>query len=171
MTKNTAVEPYRLSEDFWNLPIKTLHGTDTTLAEQRGKTLLIVNVASRCGLSPQYGVLEQLQEQYGPDRFSVLGFPSNQFLQELGSEEAISEYCSATWGVTFPMFEKVRLNGGKAHPIYQELKQATDESGKAGRVQWNFEKFLVTTDGKVHRFRPSVQPDDPEIVTLIQRDR
>lgn len=98
----------------------------------------------------------------------MLGFPSNQFLQELGSEDAIKEYCSTTWGVTFPMFERVKVNGRSRHPLYAELTRTPDASGKAGRVTWNFEKFLLTPDGQVHRFRPKVEPDAPEIINLIE---
>lgn len=151
-----------------DIPLTTIDGTTTSLSEYRDKVLLIVNVASRCGLSPQYEKLEELQKTYGDRGFTVLGFPSNQFLQELSTEDAIKEYCSTTWGVTFPMFEKVRLNGKKAHPLYQELTKAPDAEGKAGKVQWNFEKFVVTPDGGVHRFRPKTEPDAPEIVSLIE---
>jgi glutathione peroxidase len=153
-----------------SIPIATIDGETTTLADPKyaAKTLLIVNVASRCGLAPQYEKLEELQKTYGDRGFTVLGFPSNQFLQELSTEDAIKEYCSMTWGVTFPMFEKVKLNGKKAHPLYAELTKTKDSNGKAGRVIWNFEKFLITPDGTVHRFRPTVQPDDPQIVALIE---
>jgi len=150
------------------IPLTTIDGEPTSLANYEGKVLLIVNVASRCGLSPQYKKLEQLQKSYADRGFTVLGFPSNQFLQELGSEDAIKEYCSTTWGVTFPMFEKVKLNGKKAHPLYQELTKTEDAAGKAGKVKWNFEKFVVTPAGAVTRFRPDVEPDDPKIVSLIE---
>ncbi|WP_368498342.1 glutathione peroxidase [Herbiconiux sp. A18JL235] len=150
-----------------DIPLTTIDGGTATLAEY-APVKLIVNVASRCGLAPQYEKLEELQKRYGDRGFTVLGFPSNQFLQELGDTEKIKEYCSMTWGVTFPMFDKVKLNGRSAHPLYQELKKTPDASGKAGRVTWNFEKFLVTADGAVHRFRPTVQPDDPEIIALIE---
>src|SRR6478735_9025643 len=119
------------------IPLTTLHGDSTTFGEYADKVKLVVNVASRCGLAPQYEKLEELQKSYGDRGFTVLGFPSNQFLQELGTEDAIKEYCSMTWGVTFPMFEKVRLNGKKAHPLYQELTQTPDSDGKAGKVKWN----------------------------------
>jgi glutathione peroxidase len=151
-----------------DIALTTIDGTATSLAQYRDKVLLIVNVASRCGLAPQYEKLEALQQRYGDRGFTVLGFPSNQFLQELSSEDAIKEYCSLTWGVSFPMFEKVKLNGRNAHPLYQQLTKAEDGNGKAGKVQWNFEKFLVLPDGSVHRFRPTVQPDDPAIVSLIE---
>lgn len=145
-----------------------LDGRKTSFNEFAGKVVLVVNVASRCGLAPQYEALEDLQKKYGNRGFSVLGFPSNQFLQELGSSEAISDYCSTTWGVTFPMTEKVKVNGRSQHPIYAQLTKAKDESGKSGRVLWNFEKFLILPDGKVHRFRPTTKPDDPEIIRLIE---
>lgn len=152
-----------------DIPFHTIDGEPTSLAAFAGKVVLVVNVASRCGLAPQYEKLEQLQEKYGDRGFTVIGFPSNQFLQELSSTDAIKEYCSTTWGVTFPMMEKVRLNGRSAHPLYTELKKAPDAEGKAGRIKWNFEKFVLTPDGTVHRFRPTVEPDAPEIVELIEQ--
>jgi glutathione peroxidase len=151
-----------------DIPLTTIDGETTSLADYSGKVLLVVNVASRCGLAPQYEQLEELQKTYGDRGFSVLGFPSNQFLQELSTEDAIKEYCSTTWGVTFPMFEKVRINGKKAHPLYQELTKTPDEEGKAGKVKWNFEKFVITPTGEVHRFRPNVVPTDPKIVSVIE---
>ena len=151
-----------------DIPLTTINNETTTFGEYADKVVLVVNVASRCGLAPQYEQLEELQKTYGDRGFAVLGFPSNQFLQELGSEDAIKEYCSTTWGVTFPMFEKVKVNGKSAHPLYKELKKTEDASGKAGRVSWNFEKFVVLPGGEVHRFRPTVLPDDPAIVSLIE---
>ena len=151
-----------------DIPLTTIDGATTTLDEYKDKVILVVNVASRCGLAPQYEKLEAMQKQYADRGFTVLGFPSNQFLQELGSEDAIKEYCSTTWGVTFPMFEKVKVNGRSAHPLYQKLKKTPDAAGKAGRVSWNFEKFVITPGGDVHRFRPTVEPDDPAIVALIE---
>ncbi|GAA0998705.1 glutathione peroxidase [Subtercola frigoramans] len=151
-----------------DIPITTIDGSETSLAEYGDKVKLIVNVASRCGLAPQYSKLEDLQKIYSDRGFTVLGFPSNQFLQELGTEEAIAEYCSTTWGITFPMFEKIKVNGRSEHPLYTELKKAADAEGKAGKVKWNFEKFVVTPDGEVHRFRPRTEPDHPAIVALIE---
>lgn len=151
-----------------DVELTMLDGRKTTFAEFAGKVVLIVNVASRCGLSPQYETLENLQKKYGDRGFTVLGFPSNQFLQELSSSEAISEYCSTTWGVTFPMTEKVKVNGRNQHPIYAQLTKSKDESGKSGRILWNFEKFLILPNGQVHRFRPNTKPDDPEIISLIE---
>lgn len=149
-------------------PLTLLNGRETTFGEFADTVVLVVNVASRCGLAPQYAGLEQLQKTYGDRGFTVLGVPSNQFLQELSSEEKIAEYCSTTWGVTFPMTEKVKVNGKKRHPLYAELVQAPDAHGMAGPVTWNFEKFLVLPSGEVHRFRPNVKPDAPEIVALIE---
>jgi glutathione peroxidase len=151
-----------------DIPLKTIRGADTTLAEFDGKVKLVVNVASRCGLAPQYEKLEELQKLYGDRGFTVLGFPSNQFLQELGSADAIEEYCSATWGVTFPMFEKTKVNGKNAHPLYKELTKTPDAEGKSGRITWNFEKFVIAPDGTVHRFSPRTEPDAPEIISVIE---
>lgn len=149
-------------------PLTMLDGRQTTFSEFAGKTVLIVNVASRCGLSPQYEALEELQKKYGPKGFTVLGMPSNQFMQELGSSEAIGEYCSTTWGVTFPMTEKVKVNGRGRHELYKELVKAKDAAGLAGPVLWNFEKFLVLPTGEIKRFRPTTKPDAEEIVAAIE---
>jgi glutathione peroxidase len=152
-----------------DIELTTLGGETTTFGAFSDRVVLVVNVASRCGLAPQYEKLEQLQKTYGDRGFTVVGFPSNQFLQELGTAEAISDYCSTTWGVTFPMMEKVKVNGRSAHPLYVELKKTPDAEGKAGRVTWNFEKFIVTPGGQVHRFRPRTEPDAPEILSVIER--
>ncbi len=149
-------------------PLTTIDGRATTLAEFAGDVTLIVNVASRCGYTPQYKALERLYETYRDRGFTVLGFPSNQFLQELGSSDAIQEFCEMNYGVTFPMFETVRVNGRHSHPLFAQLTKARDSDGKAGRVRWNFEKFLVTPDGAVHRFRTKVDPDDAAIIALIE---
>jgi glutathione peroxidase len=151
-----------------DIPVTTIDGETTTLEPYADKVKLIVNVASRCGLSPQYGKLEELQKRYAGRGFTVLGFPSNQFLQELGENEKIKEYCSTTWGVTFPMFDRVKVNGHSQHPLYAELTKAQDADGKAGKVKWNFEKFVVTPNGDIHRFRPTTEPDAPEIVAVIE---
>ncbi len=145
-----------------------LDGRETSFAEFAGKAVLIVNVASRCGLSPQYEALEQLQKTYAARGFTVLGLPSNQFMQELSTEDAIGEYCSTTWGVTFPMTSKVKVNGRERHELYKELVKAKDSAGLAGPVLWNFEKFLVLPDGSIKRFRPTTKPDSPEIVAAIE---
>jgi len=152
-----------------DIPVTTIDGRETTLAEYRDRVVLIVNVASRCGLTPQYEQLEQLQETYGERGFTVLGFPCNQFMgQEPGSNEDILDYCSTTWGVTFPMFSKIKVNGPGTHPLYKRLKRTKDATGLGGIVAWNFEKFLLTPDGEVRRFRPPTKPDAPEIVEAIE---
>lgn len=153
-----------------DISLTTLDGQETSLDAFEGKALLIVNVASRCGFTPQYAGLEELYEKYAERGFAVLGFPSNQFMfQEPGSAEDIKEFCSMTYGVTFPMFEKVHVNGKKQHPLFKELTTAKDASGAAGKVQWNFEKFLVSPDGDVQRFRSAVKPDSPEVVDAIEK--
>ncbi|HUB41326.1 MAG TPA: glutathione peroxidase [Streptosporangiaceae bacterium] len=153
-----------------DIPVNTLAGQPSSLAELDGKTLLIVNVASKCGLTPQYTGLEELHERFAGQGFSVVGFPCNQFGgQEPGTADEIAEFCSATYGVTFPMFEKIDVNGAQRHPIYTELTATADADGEAGDIQWNFEKFLVGPDGDVlARFRPMTTPDAPELVEAIQ---
>jgi glutathione peroxidase len=150
--------------------IHSLDGEDTSLAAYRGKAVLVVNVASKCGLTPQYEGLERLQRTYGDRGFTVLGFPCNQFAgQEPGTAEEISTFCSTTYGVTFPLMEKIDVNGDARHPIYQELTAVPDDAGEAGDVQWNFEKFLLSPDGEiVHRFRPTVDPEAPEVTDAIE---
>ena len=153
------------------LPVTTLDGRQSSFGEfAGGKAALVVNVASRCGLTPQYRQLEALHRQFGDRGFTVLGFPTNQFAgQEPGSAEQIAEFCSATYGVTFPMSDKIEVNGSGRDPIYTELSAVPDGAGKAGDVQWNFEKFLVAPDGRVvGRFRPQTLPDAPEIVAAIE---
>jgi glutathione peroxidase len=130
-----------------------------------------VNVASKCGLTPQYEGLEKLQKRFGAQSFSVVGFPCNQFAgQEPGSAEEIQTFCSTTYGVTFPLFEKVDVNGPDQSPIYAELEKVADEDGYSGDVRWNFEKFLVAKDGSVVRFAPQVTPEDPKLLAAIESD-
>ncbi len=151
--------------------IARLDGTSTTLGEiTDGRSSLLVNVASRCGLTPQYAGLEVLHETYGDEAFTVVGLPCNQFYgQEPGSAEEIAEFCSATYGVTFPMTEKIDVNGEDRHEIYQTLVEEPNEKGQSGDVTWNFEKFLVDAEGEVvARFRPKVLPDDPRLVSAIE---
>jgi glutathione peroxidase len=154
--------------DLYDIPFNRMDGSPTSLAEHRDDVVLVVNVASRCGLAPQYATLETMHEKYQDRGFTVLGFPSNQFLQELSSNEAVAEFCSMTYGVTFPVLDRVAVNGRRAHPLYTELKKAKDRDGKAGRVTWNFEKFVVLPGGEVHRFRPRTLPDDPAIIDVIE---
>ena len=155
---------------IYDIPIRTLQGEPSSLADHKGKALLLVNVASRCGLTPQYAGLQRLQDAYEGRGFTVLGFPCNQFLeQEPGSPEEIAEFCSVNYGVTFPLFEKIDVNGPGRHPLYQELVAVPDADGQAGDVQWNFEKFLVSPEGAVvARFRPTVEPEDPAVVTALE---
>ncbi|GGB45545.1 glutathione peroxidase [Flexivirga endophytica] len=151
--------------------IARLDGTEGTLADiTQGRPALLVNVASKCGLTPQYTALEALQKDYEAKGFTVIGLPCNQFAgQEPGTAEEIQEFCSATYGVTFPMTEKIEVNGDGRHPIYQELTRAADQEGKDGDIQWNFEKFVVGADGTiVQRFSPQVTPDDPQVIAAVE---
>ena len=153
-----------------DIPLKTLKGEPTSLAEHEGKALLIVNVASKCGLTPQYTGLEEMHEKYKDRGFSVIGVPCNQFGgQEPGSAEEIETFCSTTYGVTFPMLDKLEVNGEGRHPLYAELTLTPDAEGEAGDIQWNFEKFLVSPEGTVAaRFRPRTEPESDEVVTAIE---
>jgi glutathione peroxidase len=152
-------------------PIARLDATPATLGEiTGGQPALLVNVASKCGLTPQYSALEELQRTYAGRGFTVVGLPCNQFGgQEPGSATEIEEFCSATYGVTFPMTEKIEVNGDGRHEVYAELVRTPDEEGRSGDVQWNFEKFLVAGDGAVlAHFSPGVVPDDPRVVGAIE---
>ena len=154
---------------LYDIPIHTLEGEESSLAPHKGEALLLVNVASKCGLTPQYEGLERLQKTYGDQGFSVLGFPCNQFLgQEPGSAEEIQHFCSTTYGVTFPLFEKIDVNGENRHPLYAALTAVPDAEGEAGDITWNFEKFLVSPAGDVvARFRPQTAPEDAVVVDAI----
>jgi glutathione peroxidase len=150
--------------------LNTLTGLPLDEAELDGRAVLVVNVASRCGLTPQYSGLERLQERYGERGFTVLGVPCNQFGgQEPGSAEEIQTFCSTTYGVSFPMTEKLDVNGPERHPLYRTLSETADEAGEAGDLQWNFEKFLVSPDGSpLARFRPTVEPESAELTAAIE---
>jgi len=157
---------------LYDIPLITLDDRPATLAAYRGSVLLAVNVASRCGFTPQYAGLEALHETYAPQGFTVLGFPCNQFLfQEAGDAEQIAEFCSATYGVTFPMFAKLSVRGRQQHPLFAELTQVADDAGKAGNVKWNFEKFLVNRQGEVvRRYRSKTTPEQirPDVEAALQ---
>jgi len=158
------------SQSIYDIEMSRLDGTPAKLSEYAGKVVLAVNVASKCGFTPQYAGLEALYEKYSPRGFTILGFPCNQFFgQEPGSAEKIQEFCSLNYGVTFPLFAKLDVKGSKQHPLYALLTELPDDSGKAGNVGWNFEKFLIGRDGRpVRRFRSKVIPEDPNLVGAIE---
>src|ERR1700720_1490029 len=151
------------------IALTSLDGRPTSLADYSDRAVLIVNVASKCGLTPQYAALEQLARDYGDRGLTVVGVPCNQFMgQEPGTADEIQEFCSTTYGVTFPLLAKTDVNGDDRHPLYTQLTKATDSGGEAGDIQWNFEKFLVSPDGEVvNRFRPRTEPDAPGVVAAI----
>lgn len=154
---------------IYSTPIASLDGQPNALSSLDGKVTLVVNVASKCGLTPQYEQLEQLQKDYASRGFSVVGVPCNQFLgQEPGSAEEIATFCSSTYGVTFPLTEKIDVNGDNQHPLYASLTPVADAEGVNGDIRWNFEKFLVGRDGSVvARFHPKTAPDAPEVIAAI----
>jgi glutathione peroxidase len=154
---------------IYDATISKLDGTPADLHEYEDKALLVVNVASKCGLTPQYTGLEALQKEYGARGFSVIGVPCNQFMgQEPGTAEEIQSFCSTSYGVTFPLLEKVDVNGPGQHPLYAQLNQTADADGYAGDIRWNFEKFVVAPGGAVTRFGPKVTPEDPALVSAIE---
>jgi glutathione peroxidase len=169
----TAPTPITITKELdpmWNAQIKTLQGKDTRLADYKGKALLLVNVASKCGNTPQYETLEALQKKYAPKGFTVIGFPCNQFGgQEPGTAKEIETFCSTTYGVTFPMTEKIEVNGPGRHAIYKVLTPLADPKGHTGDIRWNFEKFVVSADGtKITRFDPDTTPDDPALIAALE---
>lgn len=152
------------------IPLLTIDGEETTFGDVRSSATLVVNVASRCGYTPQYGGLEKLFEKYSGSGLTILGFPCNQFmLQEPGSAEQIKEFCSLNYGVTFPLFAKIKVNGKHTHPLYRQLKLVQDSSGEAGDVKWNFEKFLIQGDDSIRRFRSKIEPGSAELVSTIEK--
>ena len=156
---------------IYDVDIERLQGGPADLGQYRGKAVLVVNVASRCGLTPQYEGLQRLQETYADRGFTVLGVPCNQFMeQEPGTAGEIAEFCSATYGVSFPMTEKVEVNGPGRHPLYAGLVTTPDATGHAGDIRWNFEKFLIAPDGTVAaRFSPQAEPDSDEVVQAVEK--
>ena len=155
---------------IYDVPLRTLDGDPTSLEAFAGKAILAVNVASKCGLTPQYSGLERLQERYADRGFTVIGFPCNQFGgQEPGTAEEIATFCATTYGVSFPMMEKLEVNGEGRHALYTELVTTPDADGETGDIQWNFEKFLIDSNGKVvARFRPRTEPEDAKVTTAIE---
>jgi glutathione peroxidase len=163
--------PETPTADALDVPIARLDGTPSTLREIVGpNAALVVNVASRCGLTPQYEALERLQETYGEAGLTVVGLPCNQFGgQEPGTSEEIATFCSTTYGVTFPLTEKIEVNGADRHPLYRRLVETPDERGRTGDIAWNFEKFLLDRDGRiVARFSPPTTPEDPPVISAIE---
>ena len=158
------------SRSIHEIELPRLDGKPARLSEYAGKVVLAVNVASKCGFTPQYAGLQALHDRYAVRGFTVLGFPSNQFFnQEPGSAEQIQKFCSLNYGVSFPLFAKLDVKGGKRHPLYAILSESVDESGKNGNVAWNFEKFLVGRDGRVlRRFRSKTVPEDPKVIEAIE---
>jgi len=155
---------------IYDVPITTMDGHETTLAEYKGKALLIVNVASQCGFTPQYAGLQKLHEEYADRGLAVLGFPCNQFGgQEPGTHDEIKTFCETSFGVTFPLFAKIEVNGEGRHPLYDELTKVEDAKGHSGDIRWNFEKFLVSPDGdEIVRYSTLVTPEDPGLVGAIE---
>jgi glutathione peroxidase len=159
-----------MTQPVTDIALTTLAGEPTTLAEYADGAVLVVNVASKCGLTPQYTALEKLAQEYGDRGLTVVGVPCNQFMgQEPGTAEEIWTFCSTTYGVSFPLLAKVDVNGADRHPLFAELTKAADAEGEAGDVQWNFEKFLLAPGGDVvNRFRPRTEPDAPEVLDAIE---
>ncbi|AZM77183.1 glutathione peroxidase [Streptomyces sp. KPB2] len=167
-----TTSPNTRSDDSLPLDVEigALQGGTADLSQYAGRVVLVVNVASKCGLTPQYAGLERLHERYAEQGFTVLGVPCNQFMgQEPGSADEIAEFCSATYGVTFPMTEKVEVNGEGRHPLYDRLTGFPDDEGHSGDIRWNFEKFLIGRDGKVAaRFAPQTEPEAAEVVAAVE---
>ena len=152
-----------------DIPVTSIDGTATTLGALDARAYLVVNVASKCGLTKQYTTLQELHSAYADQGLAVVAFPCNQFGgQEPGTNDEIQEFCSTTYNVTFPLFDKVDVNGPDRHDLYAELTSVDDGEGVAGDIQWNFEKFVVGADGSIQRFRPRTEPNAPEIVTAIK---
>jgi len=152
-----------------DIPVTSIDGTATTLGALDARAYLVVNVASKCGLTPQYTTLQDIYSVYADQGLAVVAFPCNQFGgQEPGTNDEIQEFCSTTYNVTFPLFDKVEVNGPDRHALYAELTAVDDAEGVAGDIQWNFEKFVVGADGSIQRFRPRTEPNAPEIVTAIK---
>ena len=155
---------------LYDIPFDAMDGTTRTLREHADDVVLVVNVASRCGLAPQYATLEAMHEKYRDRGFTVIGFPSNQFLQELGTNEAIQEFCSLTYGVTFPLTEKIEVNGEGRHALYDRLVGFADGEGHSGDIRWNFEKFLIGKDGQIAaRFSPQTEPESAELLASVEK--
>jgi glutathione peroxidase len=170
-TAPAAVPVTKELDPMWNTPLKNLKGEPVKLADYKGKALMVVNVASQCGNTPQYATLEALQKKYEPQGFTVIGFPCNQFGgQEPGTSEEIATFCATNYGITFPIMEKIEVNGANRNEVYKALTPIADASGHSGDIRWNFEKFVVSSDGtKVTRFSPKQKPDDPAVIAAVEQ--
>ena len=157
-------------DSIWNTPLKTLKGEPTTLAAYKGKAIMVVNVASQCGNTPQYATLEALQKKYEAKGFTVVGFPCNQFGgQEPGTSQEIATFCATHYGITFPIMEKIEVNGANKSPVYATLEQFADAGGHSGDIRWNFEKFVISADGtQLTRFSPKTKPEDPTVIAAVE---
>jgi glutathione peroxidase len=164
----TLITMTTFAAELYDIPVKDIDGKDTSLAPFKGDVMLIVNVASKCGNTPQYAALEKLYQKHKDEGFVVLGFPCNQFGgQEPGSNEQIKEFCTSTYAVDFPMFDKIDVNGEHRHPLYVEL--AGKDSPFPGDIGWNFAKFLISRDGKIiKRFAPGLKPDTAEVTSAVE---
>ncbi len=158
------------NKNFYDFTVKTIDGKDFPLSSLKGKKVLVVNVASKCGLTPQYAQLQALYEKYGPDKFVIIGFPSNDFMgQEPGTNEEIQEFCQLNYGVTFPMMEKITVKGKEMHPLYKWLTQKNENGKENAEVQWNFQKFMIDESGNwIKSISPKISPDDKSITDWIE---
>lgn len=161
-----------MTQSIYDFRVKTIDGRDKSLADYKGKVMLVVNVASQCGLTPQYKGLEALHQRFGAKGLSILGFPANEFgAQEPGTNEEIKTFCSTKYDVTFDMFAKVKVKGDGISPLFDYLTSAKENPSVAGEIKWNFNKFLIGKDGKVvARFEPKVEPDSPEVLAAIEKN-
>lgn len=161
---------YGDTQSIYDFTMNDINGASVSLAEFKGKVILIVNVASRCGLTPQYKSLQEIYEKYREKGLVVLGFPANNFMeQEPGTDKEIKEFCSLSYGVQFPMFSKISVKGADIHPLYKYLTEAATNPGFAGEIRWNFDKFLIGGKGEMlKRFHPKTAPDAEEVVKAIE---
>lgn len=168
----TAVSSQQPETGFYQLEAKTIDGKPFSFASLRGKKVMIVNTASKCGFTPQYEQLQELYKTYGGDNFTIIGFPANNFLrQEPGTAEEIKEFCRLNYGVTFPMMEKISVKGDDMHPVYQWLTQKVKNNVEDSKVQWNFQKYLINENGQLEKIIPSKQkPNDPAIISWITKE-
>lgn len=168
----TAEETVKSNNSIFDFTMKNIDGNDISLSEFKGKVILIVNVASKCGFTKQYKGLQEIYQKYRDKGFVILGFPANNFLrQEPGTDKEIKEFCSLNYGVTFPMFSKISVKGKRKHPLYRFLTEKKTNPGFSGKIRWNFDKFIIGKNGKtVARFHPRVKPDNPKLIEVIEKE-